>query len=247
MPSFRYASHNQPIASTLSVFIEELYLTILLVTALVAFIYICIVERHAIKQVQPARFTLLFFTMVFIAFLQVLFIFFPMFVGMILQRSLYPWTANPQAFLLMGIASGIVGLIIIIQIARLIRLSVDGRHLAYWSIILLSIYSTTAFVQFGGDIAYFFAAPLLLFLISLRVHGTVWLLGIGGIGLFPLLSSAAPQQLTVIITLQGVTIPALTLFILVYVVSLPFIFYFAGVLHGSGRAMNTIGAGVDMP
>ena len=237
----------QPIIGNYYVFITDKHLLIIVSFSLIALLYFGIAERKAIKIIHPFHFIGIFLKMFFLAVIQVMFIFLPLMGGMILERTLYPWMANPVLYMMMGIASGIVGLFFIIQIARLIKLEADGKQLKYWAILILLLYTVISFIFFGIDIAYYFAAPMLLFLLSLRISGTVWSLLIGAVGVFPLLGSIGPTQISMVITLLGVTIPVFTLMLTVFVLSFPFILYFTAALHGEDRAAVSIRKGLSHP
>ncbi len=237
----------QPVIGNIYVFITDLYLLILVGGSLLAFLYFGFTERHSIKTLKLFGFIILFLKMLFLAFIQVLFIFLPVFGGMILERTLYPWMANPLLYMAMGIASGMVGLFFILQIAALLKLEPEMKHLKYWAILILLLYTVVAFSFLGIDVAYYFAAPMLLFLITLRINSTLWSLLIGGVGIFPLLGSVGPSQISMAITLLGVTIPVFSLMVTVYVLSLPFIFYFAAALQGDDATGETIREVVSHP
>lgn len=221
----------QPIIGTHYVFITNGYLLILLSVSLIALLYFGITERHVIKRIHPFGFMVVFLNMLLLSIIQVMFIFLPIFGGMFLERTLYPWMASPVLYMIMGIASGMVGLFFIIQIANLMNFEPGEKQLRYWAILILSLYTVLSVAFLGIDVAYYFAAPLLLFLISLRISGTVWLLLIGGLGIFPLLGSVGPTQISMVITLLGVTVPVFTLMLTVFILSFPFIFYFAAALR----------------
>ncbi len=230
----------QPIIGNFYVFLTDFYLLVLVAGSILAFLYFGITERHSIMNIKLSGFLMLFLKMLFLAIIQVLFIFLPVFGGMILERTLYPWMANPGLYLAMGIASGMVGLFFIIQLAMLIKLQPVMKHLKYWAILILLLYTVIAYLFLGIDVAYYFAMPMLLFLITLRINGTLWPLLIGGVGIFPLLGSVGPSQITMVITLLGITIPVFSLMVTVFILSLPFIFYFAGVLQGDDRTGESI-------
>jgi hypothetical protein len=230
----------QPIMGNFYVFITTPYLLLLLSLSFIAFLYFGITERQVIKQINPFSFIIVFLKMLLLAVIQVLFIFLPIIGGMIHQRTLYPWMANPMLYMVMGIASGMVGLLLIIQLVKLMKLEPGARQLQYWAILTLLIYTILAVVFLGIDVAYYFAAPLLLFLVSLRISGTVWLLLIGAVGIFPLFGSVGPMQVSMMITLLGVTFPVFTLMLTVFVLSLPFIFYFAAVLQGEDNLAGSV-------
>jgi len=221
----------QPIFGNIYVFVTELYLFALVIVSFVVFLYFGIAERHSIKNIQLIGFIIVFLKMVLLAIIQVMFIFLPVFAGMILERTLYPWMANPPLYMAMGIASGMVGLFFIVQLAKLMNLEPGVKQLKYWAILILLIYTIVAVSYLGFDVAYYFAAPLILFLLSLRISGTIWSLIIGGMGVFPLLGSVGPSQISMVITLLGISIPVFTLMVTVFILSLPFIFYFAGALQ----------------
>jgi len=230
----------QPIIGNFYVFITNQYLLILLSLSFGALLYFGIAERHFIKNMNPFGFIIVFLKMSLLAIIQVMFIFLPVFGGMILEHTLYPWMANPLLYMVMGIASGMVGLFFIIQIAKLMKLEPGEKQLKYWAILILSFYTVLSVTFLGIDVAYYFAAPLLLFLVSLRISGTVWSLIIGGVGIFPLLGSVGPTQISMVITLLGVTIPVFTLMLTVFVLSFPFIFYFAAVLQGEDGVAGSV-------
>jgi alkaline phosphatase isozyme conversion protein len=230
----------QPIMGNFYVFITTPYLLILLSLSLIALLYFGITERQVIKQINPFGFIIIFLKILLLAVIQVLFIFLPIFGGMIHERTLYPWMANPALYMVMGIASGMVGLFFIIQLVKLTKLEPGVRQLKYWAILTLLIYTILAVVFLGIDVAYYFAAPLLLFLVSLRISGTVWLLLIGAVGIFPLFGSVGPMQVSMMITLLGITIPVFTLMVTVFFLSLPFIFYFAAILQGEDNLAGNV-------
>lgn len=209
----------------------DLYLFILLGFSLLAFLYFGISERHFIKQINPFGFIIVFLKMLFLTSIQVLFIFLPVFGGMIIERTLYPWTVNPILYMGMGIASGMVGLFFIFQIAYVINLDPDEKQLKYWAILTLLFYTIIAVSFIDIDIAYYFIAPMLLYLVSLRISGALWSIIIGGVGIFPLLGSDGLAQVTIAMTMFGMTLPALTLMATVFVLSLPFVFYFAAAIQ----------------
>lgn len=230
----------QPIIGNYYVFLAQHFLFIIVSLSMIAFLYFCIAERHTIKNINPFGFVIVFLKMLLLAIIQVLFIFLPVFGGMILERTLYPWMANPALYMVMGLASGLVGLFFIIQIAKLINLDPGEKQLKYWAILLLFFYTLPAALYLGIDVAYYFAVPLLLFLVSLRIRGTAWLLLIGGVGIFPLFGSVGPIQISMVITLLGVTVPVFTLMVTVFLLAFPFIFYFAAAIQGEDKTARGI-------
>ncbi len=174
---------------------------------------------------------IVFLKILFLTIIQVVFIFLPLFGGMIIERTFYPWIGNPVLYIGMGIASGLVGFFFIFQIVYFINLDPGEKQLKYWAILILLFYTIISVVFFDIDIAYYFAAPLLLFLVSLRITGAVWLFIIGGVGILPVLGSIGLTQITIAMTVFGIPLPALTLMTTVFILSLPYVFYFAGAMQ----------------
>jgi len=213
------------------VFVADLYLFFLLGLSLIALLYFGVSERHDIKQINPFGFMIVFLKILFLTIIQVVFIFLPVFGGMIIERTFYPWIGNPVLYIGMGIASGLVGLFFIFQIANLMNLDPGEKQLKYWAILILLFYTIVSVAFFGIDIAYYFTAPMLLFLVSLRISGAVWSFIIGGVGVLPVIGSIGLTQITIAMIVFGIPLPALTLMATVFILSLPFVFYFAAAMQ----------------
>jgi hypothetical protein len=213
--------------------ITTIYLIALLSLCFFALVYSYLAERRLLKRIDPVEFISIFMKVLLVTLIQVFFFFLPVLIGSIVRGSLYPWVENPLLYLLMGILSGIFGMIFIIQTVRIIKIHPDGKQMKYWAIILLLLHTITTALFFDLEAAYYFAAPLLLFLITLRISGRFWPVIIGVIGIFPLLSFDGILKATIILSLLGITVPVLTLISAVSILSLPFVFYFAGSICGN--------------
>jgi hypothetical protein len=230
----------QPITGSLTVFITELYLTLISGISIVAFLSVPVRHRKMLRAMKPTRLLATLLKTLFLAGVQVVFIFLPVLAGTVLQRTLYPWMANPLLYTFMGIGSGLVGLFFIVQIAKLLRMHSTGTELRILALVILFCYTVIGLSLFGTDVAYYFAAPLFLFSLSFTIQRSLWLILIGLVGTFPLLSSVGPSHVSMIITLLGVTVPVFTLMVTVFILSMPFIFYFAGSLQSSDRVAEGI-------
>jgi hypothetical protein len=184
-------------------------------------------DRNTLRAMNILRILVGVVKIVILAVVQTVFFFLPTVAGNYYEMTIYPGTGNPIIYTVLGISSGAIGLMLVIQLYRILRITMTASELKWTAVLILLLYALYAFGTFGVEMAYFFLSPLLLFAIGIRLRYTLLVLGIGVVGLFPLITASGIETISMVFTAVGIFVPSYSIMITVLFVSIPFIMHFA--------------------
>jgi hypothetical protein len=184
-------------------------------------------DRSALTSLNIVRICSGTVKIIILAIVQTVFFFLPLLAGSHYGQTLYPGAGDPVIYAILGISTGAIGLLLVTQLSRTIRVTMTASELKWTSVLILLIFAVFAINQFGVEMTYYFLSPALLFLIGIRIKNAVLVLLIGIVGVFPLVSASGIESVSMMFALLGITVPIYTLMTAVLFLSVPFIMHFA--------------------
>ncbi len=203
------------------------YFWFVVVASCIAFPVAIYRDMRTFASVDPAQFTRQTIRLAFFICLQSVFFFLPVIAGSFFERTYYPGSANLLIYTMLGIPSGAVGFLIIRQITGVLGIGLSVRELKWSAIGILSVYSFFTVYFYGPEMGYYFTAPLLLFLVGIKVVNRIGIVLLGFAGMVPLVSLEGFEQVSLAVSLWGIEHPIFIALTTVCMLSLPFVLHFA--------------------